>query len=207
MVLKVLDTTGNGIYSDVAEAVMYAVNNGAHIINLSLGGTPYNQELEDAVDYAYIHNVLIVAATGNYGGGVLYPAAYERAFAVAATNQVDQHAAYSNRGPQVDVSAPGSSIYSTCKGGSYCTKTGTSMATPHVSGLAGLIWSKHYTYTVSTVEKLIMDTAVDIQDAGWDDQTGWGRIDAQRALSYTLYVVYLPLLVQNEYFFSWPLVE
>jgi subtilisin family serine protease len=204
MILKVLDSTGNGTYSDVAEAVMYAVNNGAKIINLSLGGTPYNQELEDAVEYAYTHNVLVVAAVGNYGGSVLYPAAYERTFAVAATDQDDQHASYSNRGPQVDVSAPGSSIYSTCIRAGYCTKTGTSMSTPHVSGLAGLIWSKHYTYTVSSVEKLIIGTAVDIQDAGWDEETGWGRIDAQRALSGTVYVVHLPLLSQNASFFSWP---
>lgn len=197
MILKVLDSSGDGTYADVAEAVMYAMNNGARVINLSLGGTPYNQELNDAVEYAYDHGVLSVAAVGNYSGSVLYPAAYDRAFAVAATDQYDQQAVYSNYGPQVDVSAPGNSIYSTCGQASYCTKTGSSMSTPFVSGLAGLVWSRYYTYTVSGVEKLIMDTAVDVQDAGWDEKTGWGRIDAQRALSWAMYVVRLPVMVQG----------
>jgi subtilisin family serine protease len=177
---------------------MYAVNNGAKIVNLSLGGTPYNQELNDAVDYAYSHDVLIVAAVGNYGGSVLYPAAYDRAFAVSATDQADRHATYCNLGPQVDVSAPGNGIYGTCTGDSYCLKTGTSMATPHVSGLAGLIWSRHFTATVSAVENLIVDTALDIEDVGWDEKTGWGRIDAQRALSSTMFVVYLPLVMKDQ---------
>jgi subtilisin family serine protease len=197
MTLRVLDSSGNGTYSDVAEAVVYAVNNGARIINLSLGGEPYSQQLEDAVEFAYDHNVLVVAAAGNYGESVLYPAAYDSTFAVAASGQDDRHASYSNDGPQVDVSAPGSSIYSTCTSNRYCTKTGTSMATPHVSGLAGLIWSKHYTYTVPMVTQLIVATAVDIDEPGWDEKTGWGRIDAQRALMHTstTFAVYLPLFM------------
>lgn len=197
MILKVLNSAGDGTYADVAEAVMYAVSNGARVINLSLGGTPYNQELEDAVNYAYAHGVLVVAAVGNYSSSVLYPAAYDRALAVAATDQYDRHASYSNYGPQVDVSAPGNSIYSTCGEASYCTKTGSSMSTPFVAGLAGLIWSRHDTYTVSDVEKLILDTAVDVQDVGWDEKTGWGRIDAQRALSYPMYIFRFPFMIQD----------
>jgi subtilisin family serine protease len=207
MILKVLDARGNGTYSAVAQAVMYAVDNGARVINLSLGGTPYNQLLEDAVDYAYNHNVLVTAAAGNYGDAVLYPAAYDQAIAVAATDYQDRHAHYSNSGIQVDISAPGSGIYSTCRENSYCTKTGTSMSTPYVAGLAGLIWSRHYTHTVPAVTGLMFDTAVDVHETGWDDKTGWGRIDAQRALANTMYVVYLPLLIQDSSPISWPLSE
>ena len=79
------------------------------------------------------------------------------------------------------------------------------MSTPYVSGLAGLIWSRHYTYTVSAVAGLIFHTAVDVDEVGWDERTGWGRIDAQRALSTTMHIVYLPLLMQDSSFFNWPL--
>jgi len=142
MTVKVLDQYGTGWYSDIARGIVYAVDNGAGIINLSVGGEPPSETLQDAVDYAHAHGVLVVAAAGNDGGAVLYPAACEHVLAVAATDQSDAPAGFSNHGPQVDVAAPGVDIYSTWPWrGGYFTKSGTSMAAPHVAGLAALIWS------------------------------------------------------------------
>ena len=183
MALKVLNAGGTGTYADVANAVTYAANNGAKIINLSLGGSDPSSVLEDAVEYAHHHlGCVVVAATGNTSGAVLYPAKYAEAFAVAATDSNDQQYWSSNYGPEVDVAAPGVSIYSTYLGGGYTYMTGTSMAAPHVAGLAALIWSACPSYTNDEVESRIEMTAVDLGAAGWDLYYGHGRIDAYGAL-------------------------
>lgn len=188
MVVKVLDQYGDGWYSDLAQGIVYAVDNGARIINLSVGGEPSSQTLQAAVDYAYDHGVLVVAAAGNNDPGVLYPAACEHALAVAATDRNDQRAGFSNHGPEVDVAAPGVDIYSTWYRGNYFTKSGTSVAAPHVSGLAALMWSAQPDLTAAQVTEIITDTAEDVNGdtyLGWDKYLGWGRIEAGRALSMT----------------------
>lgn len=205
MTVKVLDQYGNGWYSDVAQGIVYAVDNGARVINISAGGTPASQMLQEAVDYAYARGVLVVAAAGNDGGAVLYPAACEHTLAVAATDQNDLRASFSNHGPQVDVAAPGVSIYSTWYRGNYFTRSGTSMAAPHVSGLAALIWSARPYLDLPQVSYIITSTARDVNGAtlmlpGWDEYLGWGRIDAAHALSATIQTspvnyLYLPLVV------------
>ena len=196
MPVKVLDQYGNGWYSDIAAGMVYAVDNGAQIINLSLGGSESSQSLRAAVDYAQAHGVLVVAATGNTGGAVLYPAAYESVLAVAATDQNDQVAYFSNRGSQVDVAAPGVEIYSTWPWrDGYFTKSGTSMAAPHVSGVAALIWSKQPWASSLSVAYTITSTAQDVSAEGWDELTGWGRLDAFAAIrSAARFRVCLPLL-------------
>jgi len=183
MALKVLDAGGSGTYADVASAVTYAANHGAKIINLSLGGDYDSQTLHDAVIYAHNAGCVLAAATGNDGGSVvLYPAQYAEALAVAATGSTDQRAWFSNYGPEVDVAAPGVGIYSTYLGGGYTSMDGTSMAAPHVAGLAALIWSEYPGYTNDQVEGRIERTALDLGAAGWDRYYGYGRIDAQAAL-------------------------
>jgi subtilisin family serine protease len=202
MILKVLDDQGDGRYSDVAEALAYAVDNGARVANLSIGGDEDNPLLRDAVDYAYQHDVLVVAAAGNgYAAPVLYPAAYERALAIVASDWNDRRAAYSNQGPEVDLTAPGTSIYSTCTSTRYCYKTGTSMATPHVAGLAALLWSQHLTYTVPQVVQVMIGSAYDLGAPGWDEYTGWGRIDARRVFSASVpsHMLYMPLVTRRFY--------
>jgi subtilisin family serine protease len=166
------------------------------VINLSLGGEPDSQTLRDAVDYARSRGALVVAATGNDGGPVLYPAAYDPVLAVAATDQNDQVAYFSNRGLQVDVAAPGVNIYSTWPWVTgYFTRSGTSMAAPHVSGVAALIWSQYPLSSSLGVAHAITSTAVDVAASGWDEQTGWGRVDAYRAVrGVTRYDMFLPLL-------------
>jgi subtilisin family serine protease len=200
MPVKVLDQFGNGWYSDIAAGIIYAADNGAQVINLSLGGTADSQLLRDAVDYARQRGALVIAATGNTGGAVLYPAAYEPVLAVAATDRSDQVAGFSNRGAQVDVAAPGVEIYSTWPWvGGYFTKSGTSMAAPHVAGMAALLRSERPDLSVDQIMQVITVTAHDVADLGWDQYSGWGRIDAAAAVSQVqlLHHLFLPLLIEQ----------
>ena len=196
MPVKVLDQYGNGWYSDIALGIAYAADNGARVINLSLGGAEDSQTLRSAVDYARSRGALVVAATGNTGGAVLYPAAYDPVLAVAATDASDQVAYFSNRGPQVDVAAPGVDIYSTWPWVTgYFTKSGTSMAAPHVSGVAALIWARWPGLSADMVAGDITRTALDVGAPGWDVDTGWGRVDAYRAVKNdSIKLVFLPMI-------------
>jgi thermitase len=142
--VKVLGDTGSGYYSWMAQGITWATDNGAKVINMSLGGTSSSSTLQSAIDYAWSKGVVVVAAAGNDNTYVqFYPAAYDKVIAVGATDNADAKASFSNYGSSwVDVAAPGDSILSTTVDGGYGLKSGTSMATPHVAGEAGLIWSK-----------------------------------------------------------------
>ena len=143
---------GIGTYEDLIRAIIYATDNGARVINMSLGATSYSRGEEAAVDYAWNHGAVVVAAAGNtcipaqlqpnmppcYASH--YPAAHQNTIAVAATNSLDNLCSFSTRGDFVDVAAPGCSVYSTIPSG-YGWNQGTSMASPHVAGLAGLLFS------------------------------------------------------------------
>jgi len=181
MPIKVLDSHGNGTYANVAMGISWAVDHGAQVINMSLGGTPASAVLQSAVTYAQIHNVLMVAATGNSGSSfVLYPARYPEVMAVGASNLSNQPAGFSNHGPEVDVAAPGENIYSLWPGG-YSTLTGTSMSAPHVSGLAAILFG--YVSSADSVRTIIDSTALDIGPAGWDQFSGAGLIQMDAALA------------------------
>ena len=140
--VKVLNSSGSGSYSAVASGITWAADHGTQVISLSLGGSSPSSTLESAVNYAWNKGVVLVAAAGNNGNtSPVYPAYYTNCIAVASTDQNDSRSSFSNWGSWVEVAAPGSSIYSTYKGGGYTTLSGTSMATPHVSGEVGLLWS------------------------------------------------------------------
>lgn len=141
MPVKVLTDDGWGYYSWIANGIVYAAKNSAKVINLSLGSTTDSQTLHEAIQYAYKKGVTIVAATGNSGGAVLYPAAYPETIAVAATNENDGIPWWSNRGSEVDLAAPGVTILSTYLGNSLTWMSGTSMATPHVAGAVAALQS------------------------------------------------------------------
>jgi len=184
MNVKVLGDTGGGAYSGIAAGIIWAADNGAQIINMSLGGWSSSQTLEDAVNYAWSKGVIIVAAAGNLGSTApIYPAYYTNCLAVAATDANDARASFSNHGAWVDVAAPGVSIYSTLKDDGYGYMSGTSMASPHIAGLAGLVLT-----TVSDtngdgklndeVRSRIESTCDDIGVSG----IGYGRINAARAV-------------------------
>src|SRR6185503_8927224 len=166
MPVKVMDNNGQGYWSDFLEGVDWARAHGASIINLSLGGTLSASQaaaFQPTFDAAYNAGLLVVAAAGNNNRNeAFYPASFNHVVSVAATTNSDTTASFSNFGPAVDLSAPGYNIYSTYPGGTYKLMSGTSMATPHVVGLAALIRSYHPRYTVDEVETAMELNAVDL---------------------------------------------
>jgi len=200
MPLKFLNSNGNGSTVDAILAIQYAVANGAQIINASYGSSSFSQSEYDAINSANTAEVLFIAAAGNAGNNndltPAYPASYNlpNIISVAATDQNDSRATFSNFGPvSVDVAAPGVYILNTVPPGltsSQCTGSflagydfceGTSMSTPHVSGLAGLLYSYYTDFTYSQIQSTIL-RYVDVlpELTGWI-QTG-GRINADKAL-------------------------
>ena len=186
MAVKVGDgTTGKARYSDIAYGIMYAADNGAKVINLSLGAYAYSSFLESAVNHAWDAGCVLVGAVGNNNlSDPFYPAAYDNVIGVSGTDQNDAKASWSNYGPHVAVAAPGSSIYSTYWNGdsTYGHMSGTSMSAPHVAGLAALLFAQDGGRDNAAVRSLIEDSADDLGDAGWDQYYGYGRINAYRAL-------------------------
>jgi serine protease len=187
MIVRVLDEYGDGYYYDIAAGIVYAADNGAQVINLSLGGESSSQLLQDAVNYAYSKGALVVAAAGNNGGAVFYPAACYHAMGVAATDANDQRLSFSNQGQQVDIAAPGDNIISTWPlPYLYYYKRGTSMATPHVSAAAALLWSWRPDWSNQQVEERLLSQADDVNGAlypGPDPYLGWGRLNLYRVLA------------------------
>ncbi|BBL78748.1 hypothetical protein RxyAA322_06020 [Rubrobacter xylanophilus] len=191
MVLKFIGD-GYGYTSDAAAAIHYAIDNGAAVINASWGGAGYSQTLKDAVDRAESAGVLVVAAAGNGGSdGVgddndttpFYPSSYDNAnvISVAATDDADLLASFSNYGSRsVDLGAPGVGILSTVPGG-YASYSGTSMATPHVTGVAALIKGKDPTMNAGQIRETILGAVDEIPALKGKSVTG-GRLDAARAL-------------------------
>ncbi len=188
--VKVLDQTGGGDLQTVYDGIMWAADHGANVINMSFGGvmTSFPQSLQDAVNYAYNKGVVVVAAAGNDGlNENVYPANLSNVVTVAATDQTNTRASFSNFGPSVDLSAPGVSIYSTyfsttTNSSTYATLSGTSMATPFVSGLAALLWSMPGYTTPDQVIHQMESTALDLGAAGRDDYYGYGLIQVDAAL-------------------------
>jgi thermitase len=184
--VKVLDHSGDGTYGNVARGIIWAVDQGAEIINLSLGAAYESLTLQDAVNYALDNGVVLVAASGNAGvEGVYYPAAYQGVIAVGAVNQNNQHAYFSNYGPQVALAAPGQSIYSTNYGGGYSYKSGTSMAAPMVTGSIALI-SEVYGYSPASSLFILEDTAQDLGIPYKDELYGYGLIRLDRAMQWSV---------------------
>ncbi len=186
MAVKVLNASGSGFYSTVAQGITYAADHGARIINLSLRGTVSSPILEDAVTYAWNKGVLVVAAAGNDGSNMLvYPAAYPHVVAVSATDWNDNRWSLSNYGDYVDLAAPGVGIVSTDWAGGvgpYAARSGTSMAAPHVAAVAALALAVNPNLTNAELESLLTTTADDKGDPGWDPYYGAGRVNAYRAV-------------------------
>ncbi len=186
MAEKVLNSAGSGSYSAVANGIIHAANNGAKVISMSLGGSFSSYTLQNAVNYAWNKGVLIVAAAGNENSGkISYPAAYPNVMAISALDPGDGFAYYSNHGKKIELAAPGTDIYSTLMGGGYGYKTGTSMATPFVSGSAALVLSKNGTLTNSQVRKILDNSAVDLGASGRDPYFGYGKVNVYGALLQT----------------------
>jgi len=184
MVLKILDQNGNGSVLNEIRAIEYAIDNGAQVINASFSGEASSSLEYNAVEDAMDAGILFVAAAGNDGRDIdfpnqaAYPAGYNLAniVTVAATDRNDALASFSNYGAtSVDVAAPGVGIYSTKAGDSYQYLQGTSMAAPHVSGLAALIWAEDDSLTYGQVKNRILDgvdTRIRLQNRKGDNVRG-----------------------------------
>jgi len=189
--VKVLDNSGSGYVSDVIAGIEWSIENGMQIISMSLGSKSDSTALHDACDTAYENGILLVAAAGNEGNppgkgdNVLYPAKYSSVIAVAATDINDERASWSSTGPDVELAAPGVDIKSTLLGGGYGEKSGTSMACPHVSGVAALIMVSYPNLTNVEVRQRLRDTADDLGPAGFDEKYGYGLVDADEAAPKT----------------------
>lgn len=194
---KVLDHTGTGYTSDIIDGIQWAVNQDADVISMSLGGgvaLPDGEDpLSQAVDNAVEQGVVVVVAAGNSGPGtgtIGTPAASHRAITVAATDSNDYIASFSSHGPTgdgrggVSVAAPGVNIYAPNNnwesGDPYVSKSGTSMATPHVAGTVALVLQANPTLSPEGVRATIMNTADPIGYGVWD--RGAGRVNATRAV-------------------------
>ncbi|HYD35216.1 MAG TPA: S8 family serine peptidase [Vitreimonas sp.] len=174
--VKVIGADGSGYISDLVDAFDWALTQDIQIINVSLGTTYDSQLLHEKITQLTQKGVVVVAAAGNnYGGPLLYPAAYQEVISVAASDTNNQLASFSNLGAAV--TAPGVGITSTVPGGGYATWSGTSMAAPHVSGAIALMLSQGQTNVRTQLQK----TAIDLGPAGTDTYFGYGMIDAQAA--------------------------
>jgi hypothetical protein len=183
MAEKGLDYTGSGWEDDLANAIIHAVDQGADIISNSWGGYEDGALVHDAVKYAYDHGVSLIAAAGNDAFYMKhYPAAYDEVVAVTATDQEDDPASFTNYGDWVELGAPGVNIWSTIWDDSYDYNSGTSMATPHVSGIAALVWSQFPSMTRDQVRAQLRCTAQDLGDPGFDKYYGYGRVNAKTAV-------------------------
>jgi subtilisin family serine protease len=168
-------------HDDSVCGLVYAADNGAHIISMSWGSSGVSQIILDAIDYSYSKGAILVAAAGNYNTYVnFYPASYDNVIAVAATNHNDNRAGFSNYGSWVDVAAPGVDIYSTLFNDTYEAWSGTSMSTPTVSGLVGLILSKNPNFTQDEVLTIIRSTTDSVNYTA--HYIGTGRINAYKAI-------------------------
>jgi thermitase len=174
---------GTGLTSDIANCINWTASQGVKLISMSLGGGD-NQTLKTAVQNAYKNGtgVLLVAAAGNDGDGTLnYPAAYPEVVSVAATDNRDQRASFSNANPDVEVAAPGVNVESTYTGGLYMSLSGTSMATPHVAGVSAVIFDLNPGATAATVRSKLDAAVDDLGAAGRDPVFGFGRVNLCKA--------------------------
>lgn len=177
--------------SDIIEAILYATTNGADVINLSLGGTYANPQVEAAVLHARSEGVVVVAASGNDGDNTLiYPAAFEAVISVGSINEDQTLSDFSNYGPTIDVVAPGKGIVTTYPDDKYVTAEGTSFAAPQVTGVVALMKSHMPTWTDEDIIERLMATALDLGDPGFDPFFGHGMAHTYDAMTLELATVY-----------------
>ncbi len=207
MPVKVLNSAGYGSYTAIANGIYYATDNGADIINMSLGGQYNSYTLRNACAYAYNHGVTVICAAGNsyqYGNPPSYPAAYDEYCIAVGAVRYDRHRSYySNTGSYIDLVAPGGDVRVDQNGDGnpdgvyqqtinpytrnpsdlgYWWFQGTSMAAPHVAGTAALIKAEHPTWTPDEIRQALQSTSLDLGSSGRDNVYGWGLIDAAAAI-------------------------
>jgi len=176
---------GEGTTTGVAQAITWAVDNGAEVINTSVGGSSGSSALLQAIDYAQAHDVVLVASGGNEGlngNSPSWPAAYDWPIAAASITDTGARSSFSTQGSYLDVAAPGSSILSTITSNLYGYMSGTSMAAPYVTAVAALARGAHPAESATQIRSRVIGTATDVGDPGWDSSFGWGIINPTAAL-------------------------
>ncbi len=197
--IKTLDSNGKGSDYNIALSIRWAADHGADIINLSLGGD-HSPLVKEAVNYAWDKGVVIVCAAGNEGNSEPhYPAAYENCISVSATGYDDKMPAYSSYGRTIDIAAPGGDLTTFLNGSKYPDGIvqqipdkqnphafvffeGTSMACPHVTGVAAILKSKHLSLTNRVIKEILYRSATDIGEPGKDERFGHGLLNADAAV-------------------------
>jgi len=185
MAEKFLSSSGYGTTDNAASAIIHAVDAGANILSNSWSGYEPSTLIHDAFVYATDHNVISIAAAGNSHSDKFYfPAAYPEVISVSATDNADALADFSNYGSTIEMSAPGVDIYSTVRvaAGSYGTMSGTSMACPHVAGVAALIKSRFPSWSAERIRERLRNSAEDLGVPGWDEYYGYGLVNAYQAV-------------------------
>ncbi|MCD4685317.1 MAG: S8 family serine peptidase [Anaerolineae bacterium] len=181
---RIIGTIGASAY-DIAAGVIWAADNGASVINMSLAGPGWVSLERDAMDYAAARGVILVAAAGNDNTSTpYYPASYDHVLSISATKFDNGRTSFSNKGNYIDLGAPGANILSTMFPTGYDRKNGTSMASPHVAGVAALVWSRGLATTREEVMEALQCSALDLDIAGWDFKFGWGLVQAEAAVRY-----------------------
>ncbi|WP_394168766.1 S8 family serine peptidase [Saccharospirillum alexandrii] len=185
-IVKIFNNNGDWAYgSDLIRAIEQCSDSGATVVNMSLGGPGSSQSERQAMQTFYNNGMLLVAAAGNDGNNrYSYPASYDSVYSVAATDSNNSRANFSQYNNQVEIAAPGVGVRSTIPGGRYAYFNGTSMATPHVAGVAALVWSNNQGCSAQDVRNALNSTAVDLGSAGRDIYFGHGLIQAKAAHDY-----------------------
>ncbi|MCX7837621.1 MAG: S8 family peptidase [candidate division WOR-3 bacterium] len=203
LAVRVLNEHGEGSDFDVAEGIRWATDNGARIINLSLGTDTYSSVLKEAVEYAYKKGVLLIAASGNDGmANILYPAKFKEVIACGALNKSNGLAYFSNYGKEQELVAPGTEILSTIPNNRYILLDGTSMASPQICGIASLILSSFPFLTNCQLRAILNGGTIDLGDKGWDRYYGFGLLNAYYtyliAQEYVYREYYKKIKVENQ---------
>ncbi|MSR17622.1 MAG: hypothetical protein EXS00_00375 [Phycisphaerales bacterium] len=176
-------TNCTGQESWLADGLIWAVDHGAHVVNMSVQYSTGTTYMHDAVLYGVALDIPMVASTGNSASIVAFPARWAETIAVSGSNQTDTRWASSNYGPEVDIAAPANQVYSCVNTSTYGYKSGTSMAAPHVAGTIALMMAAYPAITSAQVRAALETTAHDIESVGFDNFTGWGRLDAAAAVA------------------------
>lgn len=198
MPLKVVNAERAAYDSDIAAAIYYAVDNGAKVINMSLGGEGYSGMLQDAINYAWQNDVLVVSSSGNYGGesSNIYPGASLNSISVGAVDNLNQSQSFVSKGQRMDIVAPGVSVLSSvpipksggCLGSGntlpYDCHTGTSMAAPHIAGVVALLLSNDPDMTVYDLRAALLTNTTDLGVSGFDNSFGMGIVNTFEAVQY-----------------------
>lgn len=182
--VKVLNNKGLGDSQTIAKGIVYSVDQGADIINVSIDFDTHDRYIEDALNYASYYGVLVVVAAGNSNSVCddYSPAGDIGAYTVAAVTEKGDKAAFSSFGRSVSIAAPGVNILTTSIGGKYTSDSGTSMSAPIIAGVAAMIKAENYLLKAKDIEQIINSTAIDVQRKGKDVASGYGVVNAYRAL-------------------------